>query len=82
MDGGKKVVVTNIGTAEEQQSLTVIDATKVTSGAAPVVGTIPVGSGPRDASLTKDGLTLFVPNFNSSTLRLIDLRRLQMDPVR
>ena len=33
MDGGKKVVVTNIGTAEEQQSLTVIDAAKVTSGA-------------------------------------------------
>jgi YVTN family beta-propeller protein len=82
MDGGKKIVVTNIGTAEEQQSLTVIDAAKVTSGAAAVMGTIPVGSGPRDASLTNDGRTLFVPNFNSSTLRLIDLARLPMDLVR
>ncbi len=82
MDGGKKVVVTNIGSAKEQQSLTVIDAAKVTSGVAAVIGTIPVGSGPRDASLTNDGRTLFVPNFNSSTLRVIDVARLRMDPVR
>jgi YVTN family beta-propeller protein len=79
MDGGKKLVVTNVGTADEQQSLTVIDAAKVTSGAAAIVGMIPVGSGPRDANLTKDGRTLFVPNFNSRTLRLIDVARLRMD---
>jgi YVTN family beta-propeller protein len=82
MDGGKKIIVTNIGTSEEQQSLTVIDAARVTSGAAAVMGTIPVGSGPRDASLTNDGRTLFVPNFNSSTLRVIDIARLRMDLVR
>jgi DNA-binding beta-propeller fold protein YncE len=76
MDNGKKLVVTNVGTTEEPQSLTVIDAAKVTSGSGAVLGTIPVGSGPRDASLTKDGRTLFVPNFNSRTLRLIDLARL------
>ena len=46
------------------------------------MGTIAVGSGPHDASLTKDGRTLFVPNFNSSTLRLIDVARLRMDPVK
>lgn len=80
MDGGKKLVVTNVGTTDEQQTLTVIDAARVTSGTAAIVGTIPVGSGPRDASLTKDGRTLFVPNFNSSTLRLIDLVRLRIDP--
>jgi YVTN family beta-propeller protein len=82
MDGGKKLVVTNVGTPDEQQSLTVIDAAQVTSGAKAILGTIPVGSGPRDASVTKDGRTLFVPNFNSMTLRLIDLARLQMDPVK
>jgi YVTN family beta-propeller protein len=82
MDGGKKLVVTNIGTSDEEQSLTVIDAAKVTSGAAAIIGTIPVGSGPRDASLTNDGKTLFVPNFNSRTLRLIDLARLRMDPAK
>jgi len=80
MDDGKKVIVTNIGTADEPQSLTVIDAAKVTSGAAAIIGTIPVGSGPRDASVTKDGRTLFVPNFNSRTLRVIDLARLRIDP--
>lgn len=76
MDGGAKVIVTNIGTPQEQQSLTVIDAAKVTSGAGAVLGTIPVGSGPRDATVMKDGRTLFVPNFNSDTLQFIDLARL------
>ena len=82
MDGGAKVIVSNIGTPEEQQSLTVIDAAKVTSGAAAVLGTIPVGSGPRDATLMKDGRTLFVPNFNSSTLQLVDLPRVRMNPAK
>jgi YVTN family beta-propeller protein len=82
MDGGKKLVVTNVGIIDEPQSLTVIDAAKVTSGSEAVLGTIAVGSGPRDAALTTDGRTLFVPNFNSRTLRLIDVARLHVDPVK
>jgi DNA-binding beta-propeller fold protein YncE len=81
MDGGAKVIVSNIGSAGEQQSLTVIDAGKVASGAAAVVGKIPVGSGPRDATLMNDGRTLFVPNFNSNTLQLIDLKRVGISPA-
>jgi YVTN family beta-propeller protein len=82
MDGGAKLVVTNVGTAQEKQSLTVIDAAKVSSGAAAVLGTIPVGTRPRDASLTPDGRTLYVPNFDSSTLQLVDLDRLRLHPVK
>src|SRR6185295_18022161 len=62
--------------------LTVIDAAKVTEGAGAVLGNIPVGAGPRDASITPDGKTLFVPNTDSSTLRLIDLARLRLEPAK
>ena len=82
MDGGSKLIVSNIGNPNEQQSLTVIDTAKVTSGPGAVIGTIPVGSGPRDATVLKDGRTLIVPNFNSSTLQVIDLSRLKITPAR
>jgi hypothetical protein len=82
MDGGSKLIVSNIGDPNEQQSLTVIDTTKIESGAGAVVGAIPVGSGPRDATVLRDGRTLIVPNFNSSTLQVIDLPRLRMNPAK
>jgi DNA-binding beta-propeller fold protein YncE len=80
MDGGSKIIVSNIGNPEQDESLTVIDATKVTSGAGAVIGTIPVGRGPRDATLMRDGKTLFVPNFDSAMLQVIDLSRVQITP--
>ena len=49
------------------------------AGVAAVLGTIPVDSGPRDATLMKDGGTLFVPNFNSKTLQFVDLARARID---
>jgi DNA-binding beta-propeller fold protein YncE len=82
MEGGSKLIVSNIGSPNEQQSLTVIDTGKVTSGAGAVIGTIPVGSGPRDATVLKDGRTLIVPNFNSNTLQVIDLSRLKITPTK
>jgi YVTN family beta-propeller protein len=70
-----ELIVSNIGTPQEPQPLTVIDLAKVNSGAGAVLGTIPVGSGARDATVLPDGRTLIVPNFNSKTLQVIDLMR-------
>jgi DNA-binding beta-propeller fold protein YncE len=82
MNGGARLIVSNIGTPQVQESLTVIDTSKVSSGAAAVLGTIPAGSGARDATMMQDGRTLFVPNFNSKTLQLIDVTRLRIEPAR
>ena len=79
-DSGKKVIVTNsnrfASRANEKQDLTVIDAVKVYSGAAAVMGTIPAGGFPREFGATADGKTLFVANFLSNTLEVIDVARM------
>jgi hypothetical protein len=41
-----------------------------------------MGSGPRDATVMKDGRTLFMPNFNSNTLQLVDLARVRISPAK
>lgn len=86
IDGGKRIVVTNSNRfggagANDKQSLNVIDATKVESGAAAVVGSIPAGAFPRELRVTADGKTLLATNFNSKTLEIVDLARLTLGPV-
>jgi len=84
IDGGRKVVATNsnrfAGRADDRQFLSVIDAAKLSSGAAAILGTIPAGAFPRELRVTADGKTLLVTNFNSSTLEMIDLERLSLEP--
>lgn len=84
IDNGRKIVVTNSDRfsagANDKQDLTVIDATKVSSGAAAVLGTIPAGAFPRELQLTADQRTLLVTNFSSKTLQLVDLARLPLRP--
>jgi DNA-binding beta-propeller fold protein YncE len=80
---GTQVVVTNSNRfggrgANDKQYLTVIDAAKVSSGAAAVIGTIPAGGFPRELRLTSDGRTLLLTNFASSSLEIIDLARLTL----
>jgi hypothetical protein len=58
----------------------VIDAAKVSSGAGAVVGTIPAGAFPRELRLTSDLRTLLLTNFTSSSLEIIDLARLSLEP--
>jgi DNA-binding beta-propeller fold protein YncE len=86
IDSGARLVLTNSnrfgGGANDKQSLTVIDATKVTAGAAAVLGSIPAGAFPRELRVTADGHTLLATNFSSKTVELIDLRRLQLEPVK
>jgi len=79
VNDGRRVVVTNSnrfgGSADDTKSLTVIDADKVTAGAAAVVGSIPAGAFPRELRLTSDGRTLILTNFGSRTVQMIDLAR-------
>jgi DNA-binding beta-propeller fold protein YncE len=85
IDGGAKVVATNsnrfAGRADDRQFLSVIDTAKLVSGAPSVLGTIPAGAFPRELRVTADGKTLLLTNFNSSTLEIIDLERLPMEPA-
>jgi DNA-binding beta-propeller fold protein YncE len=74
---GRRVIVTNSnrfgGSANDHQSLTVIDAARVTEGAGAIVGSIPAGAFPRELRVTSDGRTLVLTNFGSKTIQLIDL---------
>jgi DNA-binding beta-propeller fold protein YncE len=79
VDGGARVVVTSSnrfgGNAQDKQPLTVVDAAKLRAGRGAIIGTIPAGAFPREVRLTTDGRTLFVTNFASRTLEMIDLGR-------
>jgi DNA-binding beta-propeller fold protein YncE len=77
---GRHVIVTNsnrfAGTADDRQSLTVIDAARVGEGAAAIIGSIPAGAFPREMRVTADGRTLILTNFGSRTVQMIDLARI------
>ena len=82
VNGGRQIVVTNsnrfAGATNDAQSLTIIDAAKVSDGAAAVVGSIPAGAFPRELRVTPDGRTLVLTNFGSRTIQLVDLARLPL----
>jgi len=79
VDSGARIIVTSsnrfAGRAGDHQPLTVVDATLLRGGAHATLGTIPAGAFPRELRLTADGRTLFVTNFGSSTLEMIDVGR-------
>ena len=79
IDSGARVVVTSSnrfgGNANDHQPLTVVDVARLRDGRPAVVGTIQAGAFPRELRLTADGRTLFVTNFASRTLEMIDLAR-------
>lgn len=84
IDNGQKVVVTNsnrFGTGSSaNQSLLVIDASRIDRGDAAILGSIPAGSLPREMAISSDLHTLFVVNTNSKNLEIIDLARLPVRP--
>jgi DNA-binding beta-propeller fold protein YncE len=77
---GKHVVVANsnrlAANPNTPQTLSVIEIAKVRAGTPAVTGTIPAGAFPREFSQSPEGRTLFLGNFLSNTLELIDVRRL------
>jgi DNA-binding beta-propeller fold protein YncE len=80
---GKQVVATNSNRFSSnrtaRQNLTVVDAAKVADGQAALMGTIPAGAFPREFGQSPDGRTLFVANYNSNELEVIDLTRLPLE---
>lgn len=79
---GKLVFVTNSNRFAKdrnaRQTMTVIDAAKVGEGASAILGSVPAGSFPREFGVSPDRRTLFVANYNSSELEVIDLARLPL----
>jgi DNA-binding beta-propeller fold protein YncE len=79
---GKLVLVTNSNRFSKdrnaRQTLTVIDASKVGAGASAIMGSLPAGAFPREFGASPDGRTLFVANYNTNELEVIDLARLPL----
>lgn len=76
---GTKIIVGNsnrFGAKRSNSDLTVIDTAKMDHGEAAVLGTIPAGEFPREMSVSADHHTLFLTNFGSKSLQIIDLDRL------
>jgi DNA-binding beta-propeller fold protein YncE len=86
VDSGRKVIVTNsnrfTGSKDDHQVLTVVDATRLDDGAAAILGTVAAGAFPREMRMTSDGRTLLLTNFGSSSVEMLDLSRLPIDPVK
>ena len=82
LNGGAWIAVTNsnrFGDSNATQNLTIIDAQKIASGAAAVLGTVPAGVFPRELRVTEDQKTLLLTNFGSKNLALIDIARLPLE---
>ena len=81
IDDSRKLVVGNsnrFAGNTEPQSLVVLDPAKITLGGAAVLGTIPAGAFPREMTVSADGHTLFLTNYGSQTLQVIDVARLPL----
>jgi DNA-binding beta-propeller fold protein YncE len=79
VDGGRKVVAGNsnrFGGSGAGQDLVVLDAMKIQEGSAAALGTVSAGAFPRELRLSEDGRTLFLTNFGSDSLQVMDVRRL------
>jgi len=77
--GGKMVVAGNsnrFGGRGEAQSLTLLDAAKIAGGSDAAIGEIPAGAFPRELRVSADGQTLFLTNFGSNSLQVMDVERL------
>jgi len=81
IEDGRKVVVGNsnrFAGSHGPQSLTVLDAARIEQGAAATLGTIPAGAFPREMAVSADGRTLFLTNFGSQSLQVIDVTHLPL----
>ncbi len=64
----------------EPQSLTVLDTAKISQGLAAVQGIVPAGSFPREMAVSSDRRMLFLTNFGSNSLQVLDIGHLPIDP--
>jgi DNA-binding beta-propeller fold protein YncE len=85
VDAGRKVIAGNsdrFAASTAPQSLVVLDTTKMEAGAGATLGIIAAGAFPREMALSADGHTLFLTNFGSNSLQVIDADRLPLAPNR
>jgi DNA-binding beta-propeller fold protein YncE len=77
---GSRVLVGNsnrfASRPNDYQDVTVIDAARVGEGKAAVIGKISAQGFPREFAASADGHTLFLANFASNSLEVIDVERL------
>jgi len=80
VDNGKLALVGNSNrfstNAESASTVTVLDTSRMGTRLDPKIGELPCGAFPREFYLTNDGRTLFLTNFRSSTLQIIDIDQL------
>lgn len=78
----KYVVISNSNRfgadANSHQTLTVIDPKRAADGSAAVVGLIEAGAFPRQFGASPDGNTIFLANYLSNTLEIIDAEHLPL----
>jgi len=83
VNDGQFVIVSNSNRfsndRKARQTLSVIDVAKVGEGKLAVVGSLAAGVFPREFGESPDGRTLFVANYVSDELEVIDLSRLPLD---
>ena len=79
----KQVFVTNSdrfgAKPNARQTLTVIDTARIAQGAGAIQGTIQAGGFPRGFGVSPDGRTLFMSNFSSNEIQIIDLKHLPIE---
>jgi len=83
VDKGRRLLVGNSNRFAGRgapQSLTVLDTAKISQGLAAVQGMIPAGSFPREMAVSSDQRTLFLTNFGSNSLQVLDIDHLPIDP--
>ncbi len=84
IEHGARVVVTSsnrFGPASDGQDLLVIQAAWANRPEVAVRGRIRAGAFPRQLHLAPDGRTLYLTNFSSGTLQVMDLDRVMLEPV-
>lgn len=81
-DDGKRVIATNsnrFAGAQQSQVLDVIDAEAALAGKPAVLGTIEAGAFPREINVSRDGSTIYVANWMSNTVEVLDAKRLPLE---
>ncbi len=82
-ESGKRVIVANSNRntkeADAPSTLTVIDTTQ-NGGKGAAIGTVQAGIFPRELSLSPDQRTLYVSNYGSQSLEIVDLTRMPLQP--
>jgi DNA-binding beta-propeller fold protein YncE len=82
VDQGRKVIAGNsnrFAAANAPQSLVVLGAANFDKGAGAVLGIIAAGAFPREMRVSADERTLFLTNFGSNSLQMLDISRLPIE---